>query len=442
MKKHGMIFKSRDKAHAERGGALTELLLSLALAVAMLPFILHGQESRVRRAENIVVARDMESVRSSLERYMDDNKKKMLSNIGREIWRVKLSDLADYGISPDTIEKYGDRFQMRVIKSPDRSGSATLQGILVMDVPDITPMRTREIASLGGAATGFVDGDNIYGTFGTWRARTGIFGDDIKDGISESTKSLRETDDYIWRLPSDDVNDATFRSNLSMGGRDVIGSNIIQAKSARIESNLSAEKIGTDKLLFNTRPTIDGRLSITGEASVMGGLSADARDLEVAGTLTLAESARFSNISAEDIWVNNLSLSGISVQDTGRIPIMSVGRVLDMTGGRVDALLVNVGFSGSIAPRIAVHSMIQDDANSRYYWDLSTGVAELSDMSFSALGQLMRVAISENGRGTTEAFDIMSRVAANQNATVSDFINAINQIKGRVTSKFHLLDLE
>ena len=169
-----MINKRRNfkEQMTQQGSMLIELLMSVALAAIIMPFIFKYQQSVVQRAENIAITKQMESIQSALERYIVDNRESLLMTVGKNITRVNISDLEQYGLSPDISSSTSGQYQLRVLKSNDVEGRATLQGVIVFSSDEITPMRTREIVSMGGDSMGFIEGNRAYGTFGAWRADT------------------------------------------------------------------------------------------------------------------------------------------------------------------------------------------------------------------------------------------------------------------------------
>lgn len=218
MKKALRIFT--DKRNRMRGGMLVELLISVALAAIIMPFIFRYQENIAVRAENIAITRRMSEIQGALERYIMENRTELLRTVGRTITRVNISDLAQYGLSPD-LASASDMYQLRILKSSDISGRATLQGVIVFSSDEITPMRTREIVSLGGGNMGFIDGTAAYGTFGAWRADTIDLGLSATDGVIETTAVNTDNALYLWRVPSDDASDATMLSGLNLGWHNI-----------------------------------------------------------------------------------------------------------------------------------------------------------------------------------------------------------------------------
>lgn len=209
MKHLTRIFGSKN---IQRGTVLIEFLLTIALAGTLMPFIYGFQMRAVTRADNVRVTREMQKIQSVLEHYIVQNKDKLLTTVGRNIIRIKLSDLIEYGLDETFVQNASDKYQLRILKSNDVMNQATLQGVIVLNDPDITPMRTREIVSMGDDKIGFIDGTRAYGGFGTWRATTADFGIDATSGIIQTTSINRDNSLYLWRMPSDNPLDATMMS--------------------------------------------------------------------------------------------------------------------------------------------------------------------------------------------------------------------------------------
>ena len=106
---------------AQHGSMLVELLMSVALAAIIMPFVFRYQQDAIQRAENIVIADNMENIQSALERYIVANREVLLNTVGRNIVRVNIADLIDYGVSID-LASHDDEYQLRVLKSNDITG--------------------------------------------------------------------------------------------------------------------------------------------------------------------------------------------------------------------------------------------------------------------------------------------------------------------------------
>lgn len=436
-----MRFKNTIFTGAQKGSMLIELLMSIALAAIIMPFIFKYQQNAVLRAENISITRQMENIQSALERYIIENREGLLKTVGRNITRVELSALQDYGVSPDLVLSAADKYQLRVLKSNDLDGKATLQGVVVFSSEEITPMRTREIVALGGDTMGFIEGNRAYGTFGAWRTDAVDLGVNVSGGLVETTAVNRDNALYLWRVPSNDAIDATMSSGLNLGGHNIDNAAFLNAMSAQFDESLTMGVVVADNVIFENRVTLDQPFE-SANAVVSGLLSADSRTMEVANTFSLADTAKFSSFTTGDLWVNNMTLGGLSVYNEDEPTILKVNRNIDMTFGSVDALYVTVGFTGSITPRLVVHSLIQDSVNPLYYWDLETGVANMQDIIFEELNRLATLAVYIENASDTESGKIFSAVSSNKNATVSDYMNALQEIQNKVRAKYRLLNLE
>jgi len=426
---------------AENGGMLVELMLSIALAMIVIPFIFQYHQRAVRRAENIAVTRQMQGVRGALERYIMAHRDELLAPVGKNITRVALANLEEYGVSADLIAEYGQKYQLRVLKSADANNQATLQGVVVLTDGDISPLRTREIVNIAGDRVGFLDAGHAYGAFGAWRGAAVDLGLGAgAGGIVETTTALRDNAKYLWRVPSNDASDATMLSALNLGGHDIVGASFFNSRNAQFDDTLTVGKIAAGDVIFQNRTTIDKKLSAV-SSTVSGALSADSKNMDVAGRFNLSDVGKFSNFSVTDLYVTNMTLSGLSITDTGNVSLLKINQSLDMTSGRIDAMFVTVGFAGSITPRLVVRDRIEDSVNNAYYWDASRGVANFSDVSLAELARMAPIAAAAEGRGTTAA-QIFGAVAANKNATAADYMNAIKKIQDQVRKKYRGLNLQ
>lgn len=440
MNKNKTIFNKIK--NPQDGGMMIELLLTLALVAVILPFIVNFQKSRIDRAQNIAVARDMETIQSALEKYMDINKRNLMKTIGKSITRVQIQDLEEYGVSVETLKKYGNDFQIRILKSNDDIEHAILQGVIVLNNKEISPLRTREIMNLGDGKLGFVEKNKTFGAFGTWHGDAVDFGIGGLDGIVGTTKTVPEDEKYLWRLPSENDSDATMLSNLNLAGHNIVSAKFVDADTAQIEEFLKTQKLVSDSLIFQNRTTIDKSFNAS-DAVVSGTLSSDSRSMEISGTFSLADTAKLSNFTTNDLWTNNLNLSGLSVStsSSSQATLLKINQTIDMVAGHVTAMFVTVGFDGSITPKLVIKNKIEDSSNSNYFWNVSDNVAHLSDASFGELSRMASLVVKKEYDANTKSGQIFNSVVSNKNATASDFMNAISEIQKQVKLKYTQLNL-
>ena len=156
-----------------------------------------------------------------------------------------------------------------------------------------------------------------------------------------------------------------------------------------------------------------------------------------------ADTGKFTSLTTGDLYVSNMTLGGLSINsDLDGPALLNVNRSVDMTGGTIDAMFVTVGFAGSITPRLVVYDRIEDSNNPAYFWDLNASVANMFDITLQNLTDLAQLAVAYENASNTESGKIFGAVAANNNATVSDYMNAISEIQARVRAKYRLLNLE
>lgn len=436
MKKRSSFFLNQ-----QQGSMLVELLMSLAIAAMVMPFIFKYQYNAAMRAENISITKNMENIQSALERYIVDNRENLLKTVGRNITRVNISDLINYGVSPDLVAESGDKYQLRVLKSSDIDDKATLQGVIVFSSDDITPLRTREIVALGDDSMGFIEGNRAYGNFGAWRTDTVDLGVSVSGGIVETTSVNRDNALYLWRLPSENAADATMLSALNLSGHDITNVSFLNASATQFDETLNVGVAVAKDVIFQNKVTLDNIFEST-NVTVSGILSSDSRNMEVSEKFSLADTAKFSNFTTGDLWVANMTLGGLSTYTDEDPTILRVNKSIDMTSGRIDAMYVTVGFTGSITPRLVVNYRIEDSTNPSYFWDASYGTANMKDIIFEDLNRMAELAVYSENDNKTETGKIFSSVAANENATVSDYMIAIQEIQNKVRAKYRLLNLE
>lgn len=424
------------------GGMLIELMMTLALAAIIIPFVFRYQQTAVLRAKNIAVTKQMENVQNALERYIVENKTELMRPTGKNISSVEIDDLIDYGLPEYIVDNYGDDYQLRVLKSADNNNKSVLQGIVIMSNKDISPLRTREIVNLGGGKFGFVEGKITYGGFGVFRANSADFG--IKDahGLVGTTSAKRGNSEYLWRIQSENENDATMLSPLNLDGHDIKHVHFFDASKAQFDEKLKIGNLALNTLSFANRTTMD-TIFTTNMAVINGALTSDSRNMEISDTLSLADSAKFSSFYTNDLYVNTLTLSGFSVSSTSDKPSsLKIIGDMDLVLGHIRAAYVSVGYTGSVTPYLNVTDKIQDPKDSGFYWDIKSKKARFSDINSPELSRLASYVFAYESRAGTNATTVFGGVTANANATMADYINAINDMQTQIRAKYELLNLK
>jgi len=427
----------RIHKNASRGAGLLELLMAMTIFMAILPFAYQFLTDRAEKAENAAIISKIKIVQSGLEQYISANRQKLLEPVSSNVIRLKLSDLPDI---PKNIAS--DKFQIRVVKSKDSGGRAFVQGVVIYDAPDMTPFRTRQIATAGGESAGFADGRMLYGAFGTWQTSANAIGAIAGDNsILAQTRAISGGGDYLQRLPSDNPLDATMNADLFMGGQDITGIQSLTAGSVKIYDSLTAESIETSRMTILNRQAWSAPLDIFGSAMVMGNLSSDGKNL-TAGTIAITGSSQFRSVSADSLSVKNLILAGFSVAaNNGQPALLKISGGLDMTKGHIKATDAFVGFSGSVAPKLIVATLIEDSSNPNFYWNADVGIANFYDLQLSGLPPIIRAAWTAEKTGKTETERLLGNAVLNSNATAADYLGLLEQVKNAVERKYNQLNL-
>ena len=113
-----------------------------------------------------------------------------------------------------------------------------------------------------------------------------------------------------------------------------------------------------------------------------------------------------------------------------------------MTEGRITAMSVTVGFTGSLTSKLIVKEKIIDSINHDYYWDVKNRTANLADINSPTLSDMASKIVKRESVSGSTVSRIFSSVSSNKNATVADFMNAINEIQQNVRGKYQMLKLE
>ena len=437
-----MKIKKRFLTSGQHGGMLVELMMTIALAAIIIPFVFRYQQTAIERARNITVKNQMESVQNALERYIFENKTDLMRPTGKNIVRIRISDLVDYGLPEYIAETYRDDYQIRVLKAADKNNKSVLQGIVILSNSDITPLRTREIVNLGGGKFGFIEGNMTHGGFGAFRVNASDFGILDSKGLVGITPTTRGDTEYLWRLPSEQESDATMLSALNLDGHPITNVGFFDATKAQFEEKLKTSKMASNTLTFNNRINISS-IFATNTAVVNGAFTSDSRSLTISETLSLADSGKFSSFYTNDLYVNNLTLNGFTVSSkSGKSSTLRIVGDMDMVLGRINATYVSVGHTGSVTPQLTVTEKIQDSKDSSFYWDAKNKQAHFADASFPELSRMASLIIHSESIPGTSAAALFGTVASNANATVGDYMNAINEIQEQVRIRYEQLNLK
>lgn len=339
---------------SQRGGMLMELMMSVAIAAILIPFIFRYQQNAVERARNISIAKQMEIVQAALERYIIRNRTDILNQSGNSI-SMCLENLAGYGISPEFINEHncqddcqnGCDYGLRILKYGNPS-KPVLQGVVLLNNGGITALRTRQVANFGGGRVGYVDGTQVYGGFNVFKGLKKDYGlgDGENAGILGTTRSLRNSSIYLWRKGSDASDggvNATMLSPLNINNFDIINTGRVGITSATFANELYAKgDIGAKNSLFTGAAKIgcsgsscDAKYdSSNADAYVYGPIGSNKGTFNTNGKLLVTGSVKAKNLnvngvsgSEEHPWPltvqQNASIASASI--SGENPTITVG---------------------------------------------------------------------------------------------------------------------
>ena len=156
----------------------------------------------------------------------------------------------------------------------------------------------------------------------------------------------------------------------------------------------------------------------------------------------MADSGKFSSFYTNDLYVNTLTLNGFSVSSaSGKSALLKIIGDMDLILGRINATYVSVGYTGSVTPQLTITDKIQDSKDSSYYWDIKNKKARFVDINCPELSRMASIIMSVESNSGTIATSVFGGVSANANATVADYINAINNMQAQIREKYELLNL-
>ncbi|MDR0448913.1 MAG: hypothetical protein LBG89_00420 [Rickettsiales bacterium] len=414
--------------------------MMVAIFMGILPMIykqiVSREEMRAAALESHVIA----EARDALLRYIEANETRLSSNAGTAIYQVRPEDLKPFGF-----DAAGKSIKARVIKMSDNAGHSYLQGIVVSELRDITPMRTRHVAMAGGEGAGYVAGNQMYGSFGTWQQSLSMWNVSARrEAVATQTPVVWKSGDWLWRASGGRKQDSVMLSDLDMNNNDIIGIGMMDAKAAHVGERIEIEWGEATSLSFAENIAIEKEFIVAGEANVLGNLTSESGDLVVAGNVLLGNAAKFRGVEAGRLKVGNLVLEGVNSGFDGGVAKLSIGQHLGLSNGSITAEMANFGMFGAVATSVAVASGIVDSSDPSRYWDFSEREAAMNDVMLANMGSIMRAVIkSESASGaSTEMEKVLAPVASNANATAADYLRAMATAISRVEQKYAELGLE
>ena len=422
------------KSTNEKGGILIELLLTLTIVFTIVPFLISYQKQRFERAENISIVKDLNLIRNSLEQYIQYNKTSLNSNI-KNIIRINIKELLNYGISDKYLDKYQNKIQIRILKKINFDQSINLQGYIIYDDSKITPIKTKEIINNSDNKFGFIEGNKVYGAFDNWKNNLSKLDINTSRGIVNLTNNfIDNSEKYIWRIESENKNDSTMLSDINLNYHNIVNNKFVNSFNININNKLYSKEIITKKLEFQNPININQNLLLD-KGVVYGSISSDNANLQINKKLNLSRFANFTNINVNDLWVINLNLYSFNASKNS---IININKNMDIGNGNINTKYITVGFDGSITQRLNIIKKIEDSLNPNYYWDVQESNIVFNDILLTDLNYMAdKINKSDN---KTFAFNEFYKISINKNATVSDYINLINRIKKEVENKYNQLD--
>ncbi len=393
----------------QRGGMLLELMLSVALAAIIIPFVFRYQKNTIERARNIAIVKQMETVQSALERCIFENREVLLRQ-GVSVFSENNTDpdvidclilsnyddenprgLINYGLTVEFANDFKNDYKLRILKSADNTDQPVLQGVVLLNNQNINALRTREIVRLGGGKVGFLDGDNVQGGYNSFQTlKTEFSFNNIDEGIIQTTDTMRGYSKYLWRLPSGSEDDATMLSWLNLDGHDIDNVNDLRAYNAGFSMDLTIHGNGSDNLgniiasnTYFTKPTTIKSDCMGDKAIVRGYLTINSGGtLNVTEKLTARGIGKFSDCVTPNLTSYEMTLTKFSIDSKYLI----VGR--RMVIPETVSGTITVGDGRVITPRLVISKRITSP-DRKFYWEVdgkSKNEANFYDITLTGMG--------------------------------------------------------
>jgi len=395
------------------------------------------EETRIAVAES----RNLASARDALTRFIEANERRLSAPTAQTVYQIQPRELLPFGFDAGN-----QPLQFRVMKVADSAGRPYLQGMVISDMRGTTPMRTRHIAQGAGEGAGFIEGGQLYGSFGTRQQPLSMWNTTLRSGgITIETPIVWKTGDYLSRMPGRRA-DNTMLSDLDMGKNDIISIGMASVSSAHASENLQLDWGEANSVSFAHNISLDKEFRVLGEANVLGNLTSESGELFVNSNTLLGNMAKFRVVETDKLRAQNLVLENVNSPwnfEAEDQSTLSVANHLGLSNGSITAGTVIGGFAGAVGVSAHITGGLLDSTDPSYHWDFWDRSASMQDMQLSNLGNIMRAVIrQEASTPRTEMERTMQPSASNANATVTDYLRALNTAINRVEQKYNSLNLD
>ncbi|MDR1477114.1 MAG: hypothetical protein LBI17_03230 [Rickettsiales bacterium] len=289
---------ARSRKSGERGSMLMEVLLMLAILIAVFPIIQKNIKERSDRARNDLVVKDMMRIKSAVENYLElSNGEKpgggaLLPNdcgIGatcEDITEVESADLHKwfdkYGLSSSipgapnpratniVDQKYTVRIRKRLGVSEDGVHNISYDAIITADGnSDLGVLRIRDIVNASKGFGGYIESNIIYGAnwsldSSTWDLSCAGPSDPDCDTIVFKAGSQRRDYQYITRTST---SSNTMHTDLYMNYNNIVGAGSLAVSGKAEASTLTVDKDATEAKANEV--SVDETLTLKGVMEVM-----------------------------------------------------------------------------------------------------------------------------------------------------------------------------
>ncbi len=425
-----------------RGAMLLELLLMIAIIGTIFPILYRQNVERNHRAQDVAIVREMQMIQAALDQYIEDKEPQLIGTPGGAVYQVKLADLHNYGLTKqinNENNKYGIQYSLRLIKTTDAKGRSFVQGLVVANNPNFSPLRTRQISLAVGERGGYAEQKQLYGSYGTWQQSSHLWNVNISENaVLMNTQLKSQKTDSLLRIASVNRSENTMDTDMDMNQHDIMDLGKLEPEVANFTEQVTAKNLNANVAEFSRFMTITKGLSIKNDAYVRGNLGLENQNIVLSRGLVLQKDAYFKQVNTGVLRTNTLNLFTINAVG-GVKSELGVNQHLSINNGQVRAGSVMVGYTGSIASRIVVSDEIRPYEGSQYFWNLKTKEAVMQSLALSNLSQMMVDAVNAENPGTAAITDTETRLKSA--TSVSMVIGILEEMRGAVESKYSGLKL-
>ena len=335
------LLSIRYSLHAQRGASMLEMILVMALVVALAPYMYFRIAQTGRDVNDITIARRIADSGGPIMNYIRLNQDLWGPVAQIEMNAEDLESIFGSDLPPALAGAFIHKYQTQA--------GATFDVYLGFHIENADETRVAKIARNIGGNAGVVQNGAVYGIYGNWGAQSDIFNDgDLVFRINENILS-QDSERFLHRTNLGDEALNTMQRDLFMGG------NIAYELSAASSDSIRAGEIAVS--------FAEADLALAHELIFTNGANLDPTNTIFRTIRVIGDVIGFRNIAARRLVGRNVTENwarqGAVVADRATVSdAVHVGRNLYVKSSTTRTI---TGFTSATAHSIYVPFLVTED---------------------------------------------------------------------------------